>query len=99
MIPGKKSNQEAAMEELYIPTLHNTIYINEIASFYPFRFRAAPVIVMATPKEVDFEKSSIHAEYWHGLYCYEKSTMEGEKTFPLSAQGREELIAWLKEKI
>ena len=54
---------------------------------------------MATPKEVDYEKSSIHVEHWHGLYCYEKSTMEGERVFPLSTQGREEIIAWLEEKL
>ena len=99
MIPGKKK-QEAAMEELYIPTLHSFAMNNIFTGSQGlFRFRAAPVIVMATPKEVDFEKSSIHAEYWHGLYCYEKSTMEGEKTFPLSPQGRENMIAWLKENI
>lgn len=88
------------MEKLFIPTLH-TFAMNNIftGSLGEFRFRAAPQIVMATPKEVDFEKSTILAEYWHGLYCYEKSTMEGEKTFPLSAQGREDLIAWLEEKI
>ena len=88
------------MEELFIPTLH-TFAMNNIftGSLGPFRFRAAPEIIMATPKEVDFEKSSIKVEYWHGPYCYEKSTMEGERVFPLSAQGREEMIGWLKEKI
>ena len=88
------------MEKLFIPTLH-TFAMNNIftGSLGEFRFRAAPQIVMATPKEVDFEKSTILVEYWHGLYCYEKSTMEGEQTFPLSAQGREDLIAWLESNI
>lgn len=88
------------MEKLFIPTLH-TFAMNNIftGSQGLFRFRAAPEIIMATPKEVDYEKSTIHAEYWHGLYCYEKSTMEGEKTFPLSTQGREDMIAWLEEKL
>ena len=88
------------MEKLFIPTLH-TFAMNNIftGSLGLFRFRAAPDIIMATPKEVDYEKSSIHVEYWHGLYCYEKSTMEGEKTFPLSPEGREDMIAWLEEKI
>ena len=88
------------MEKLYIPTLHsfamNNIFTGSLGLF---RFRAAPIIVMATPKEVDFEKSEIKAEYWHGLYCYEKSTMEGSKNFPLTNKGREEMIAWLEEKI
>lgn len=88
------------MEKLFIPTLH-TFAMNNIftGSLGLFRFRAAPDIVMATPKEVDYEKSSIRVEYWHGLYCYEKSTMEGERVFPLSTQGREEIIAWLEEKL
>ena len=88
------------MDRIFIPTLH-TFAMNNIftGSLGEFRFRAAPQIVMATPKEVDFEKSAILAEYWHGPYCYEKSTMEGERTFPLSAQGREDLIAWLEDKI
>ena len=56
------------MERLFIPTLH-TFAMNNIftGSLGLFRFRAAPNIVMATPKEVDFEKSDIHVEYWHGL--------------------------------
>ena len=88
------------MEELYIPTLHSFAMNNIFTGSQGlFRFRAAPVIVMATPKEVDFEKSSIHAEYWHGLYCYEKSQMEGEETFPMSEEGRAQMQAWLEQRV
>ena len=71
------------MEKLFIPTLH-TFAMNNIftGSLGLFRFRAAPDIVMATPKEVDYEKSSIHVEYWHGLYCYEKSTWRAKEYSP-----------------
>ena len=88
------------MAEIFIPTLH-TFAMNNIftGSCGLFRFRAKPDVVMATPKEVDFTQSTIHVEFWHGLYCYEKSTMEGEKTFPLTEEGREEMIAWLREHI
>ena len=88
------------METLFIPTLH-TFAMNNIftGSCGSFRFRAQPNVVMATPKEVDFAQSSIHAEYWHGLYCYEKSEMEGEATFPMSEEGRQEMLAWLESKI
>ena len=64
-----------------------------------FRFRAKPNVVMATPKEVDFENSSIHCQYWHGLFCYEKSEMEGEQTFPMTEEGRLAMKAWLEEHI
>ena len=88
------------MAEIFLPTLHTFAMNNNFTgSCGLFRFRAVPNVVMATPKEVDFEQSSIHAEYWHGLYCYEKSQMEGEKTFPMSEEGRLEMLAWLESKI
>jgi hypothetical protein len=88
------------MAELFIPTLHTFAMKNIFTgSVGMFRFRAVPKVVMKTPKEVDFDASSIFVEYWHGLFCYEKSEMEGEATFPMSEQGREEMILWLKSNI
>ena len=88
------------MAEIFIPTLH-TFAMNNIftGSCGMFRFRAEPKVVMATAKEVDFGESSIHVEYWHGLFCYEKSQMEGEETFPMTEEGRGAMIAWLESKI
>lgn len=88
------------MEPLFLPTLH-TFAMNNIltGSYGLLRFRAVPNVIMRTPKEVDMEQSSIHVEYWHGLYCYEKSQMEGEATFPMSEEGREAMLSWLQEKI
>ena len=88
------------MKEVFIPTLH-TFAMNNIftGSCGEFRFRAQPHVEMATPKEVDFEKSSIRAEFWHGPFCYEKSVMEGEATFPMSEEGRQALKDWLEENI
>ena len=88
------------MAELFLPTLHTFAMNNAFTgSCGLFRFRAVPNVVMATPKEVDFEQSSIHAEYWHGLYCYEKSQIEGAGTFPMSEEGRKQLLVWLQSKI
>ena len=88
------------MTEIFIPTLHTFAMKNPFTgSCGMLRFRIVPDVVMATPKEVDFEKSSIHAEYWHGLYCYEKSEMEGEATFPMSEEGRAALKAWLEAQV
>ena len=88
------------MEELFIPTLHTFAMKNLFTGSYgSLRFRIKPDVVMATPKEVDFDQSSMFAEYWHGLYCYEKSEMEGSETFPMSEEGRTAMIAWLKSKI
>ena len=46
---------------------------------------------------MDFEASSIRAEYWHGPLCYEKSEIQDEKTFPMSEAGRTALRTWLWE--
>ena len=88
------------MTELYIPTLHTFAMENAFTgSCGMFRFRIVPSVVMATPKEVDFGESSITAEFWHGPFCYEKSTVEESKTFPMSDEGRLEMKAWLEQNI
>ena len=88
------------MPELFLPTLHTFAMKNPFTgSCGMFRFRVVPNVIMATPKEVDFEQSTMVAEFWHGLYCYEKSTMEGEQTFPLTEAGREALLQWLADNV
>ena len=88
------------MEELFIPTLHTFAMKNLFTGSYgQLRFRIKPDVVMATPKEVDFSQSTIFVEYWHGLYCYEKSEKEGNETFPMTEEGRQAMIDWLKSKI
>lgn len=88
------------MAELYLPTLHWFAMKNLFTgSSGMFRFRAAPNVVMLNQKEVDMEQSSIRVEYWHGLFCYEKSEMEGEETFPMSQEGLDAMKAWLEAHI
>ena len=84
------------MAEIFLPTLH-TFAMNNIftGSCGALRFRIAPNVVMRTPKEVNMEESSMHAELWHGPLCYELSQMEQEQTFPMSEEGRAALQAWL----
>lgn len=88
------------MEKIFVPTLH-TFAMNNIftGSNGLFRFRAVPKVVMLNPKEVNFDESTIFVEYWHGLFCYEKSEMEGQQTFPLTEEGRNAMIAWLESNI
>ncbi len=88
------------MKEVFIPTLHTFAMNNTFTgSCGEFRFKVTPAVVKKTPKEVDFEASSITAEFWHGLFCYEKSEKKGEKTFPMSEEGRLEMKAWLEANI
>ena len=88
------------MIEVFIPTLH-TFAMNNIftGSCGAFRFRAEPQVVKATAKEVDFNQSTIVAEYWHGPFCYEKSVMEGREVFPMTEEGRANMKKWLEENI
>ena len=88
------------MAEIFIPTLHTFAMKNPFTgSCGMLRFKATPTVVMATAKEVDFDQSSIRCEFWHGLYCYEKSNVEGEKIFPMTEDGRLEMKAWLESNI
>ena len=84
------------MEDLFLPTLHTFENDNVFTgSWGALRFKITPTIVKKTPKEGDMEASSMKAEVWHGIYCYEKSEIEAEETFPLSAAGREKMHRWI----
>ena len=88
------------MAELFIPTLHTFAMDNLFTgSCGALRFRLKPQVVKASAKEVDFENSTLFVEYWHGLYCYEKSEMEGSETFPLTEEGRQTMLQWLESKV
>ena len=88
------------MVDIFIPTLHTFVMGNLFTgSWQALRFRAEPVIVKSENKEIDFQQSHIRVEYWHGLFCYEKSTMEEEATFPLTEDGRTAMKQWLESKV
>ena len=85
--------------QLYIPNLHSFAMNNPFTGSHGmFRFRIVPKVVKAG-KEVNMAESSLHAEYWHGLFCYEKSQMEGSREFPMSEEGRTAMLVWLQENI
>lgn len=87
------------MAELFIPTLHTFAMGNTFTgSSGLFRFRVVPKVVK-NGKEIDMENSSMEAEYWHGLFCYEKSEMEGSASFPMTEEGRLAMKSWLEENI
>ena len=88
------------MAELFLPTLHTFAMKNTFTgSKGLLRFKVVPDVIMATPKEVDMENSSITVEYWHGPFCYEKSEMEGRQTFPMSEEGRLAMKKFLEDHI
>ena len=90
------------MADIFIPTLHTFAMNNTFTgSWGNLRFRMEPCVVKLedNDKEVDFEKSTILVQYWHGPLCYKKSVMEGERIFPMTESGRLELKVWLEEQI
>ena len=86
---------------IYLPTLHTFAMGNVFTgSSGLLRFKLTPQVVKAEGgREVDLARSTIRAELWHGLYCYEKSEIEADETFPMSEEGRERLRTWLEEHI
>ena len=90
------------MADIFLPTLHTFAMDNIFTgSSGMLRFRIKPTVVKVegNKKEVDFAKSSMLAEAWHGLYCYEKSEMEAKQTFPMTEEGRLAMKAWLEELV
>ena len=86
------------MEPIFLPTLHSFRMSNVFTgSSGNLRFRAAPVFSEQMPQEPDLKLNAIHAEFWHGLFCYEKSRMEGAADFPLTDEGLEQLRQWLTD--
>ena len=87
------------MEPIFIPTLHTFAMENVFTgSCGLFRFKITPS-VSKIGKEVDFDNSSMTAEFWHGIFCYEKSEIEEQKTFPLTQEGRQEMLQWLQDHV
>ena len=88
------------MADIYIPTLHSFAMNNPFTgSCGMLRFKIVPNVEMLTAKEVNFDTSSITAEYGHGFFCYEKSEMEGKETFPMTGEGRLSMKAWLEAQV
>ncbi len=88
------------MNELYIPTLHTFAMENGFTgSCGAFRFKVTPQIQKLGKKEIDFESSRLHAVYWHGPLCFEKSEIEEEADFPLTEEGRTAMKSWLESNI
>ena len=88
------------MKDIFLHTLQWFAMTNTFSgSCGEFRFMVKPNVIMATPKEVDFEQSTITAEFWHGKLCYELSEMEGQETFPMSEEGRQAMKDWLEANI
>ncbi len=65
-----------------------------LGSFLGLRYRIQP-----TKKETEMGTEEIFACLdWYGEYCLEESEVVHEAEFPLSAEGREQVIDWLEQE-
>lgn len=48
----------------------------------------------------DVKEETMTVNIWHGEYCYEKSKDEivSSRVFPLTTEGRDEMIAYIREE-
>ncbi|MBQ2154134.1 MAG: hypothetical protein II437_03615 [Oscillospiraceae bacterium] len=83
-------------EGVYLPVFHHFENGNVFTgSLGEFRYKITPDVHMKTQKEVDYDASSVKAEYWRGKLSYEFSNIEGEKTFALTPDACDEMRQWL----
>lgn len=83
-----KEIDSGAGPDLYVPNYMS--FNNEnifLGSFRGLRFKMTPNV----------EEKTILAEYWYGPLCYEKSTMDGAETFPLSEEGIADMTERIRE--
>jgi len=86
--------------DLFLPTLHSFENKNIFTGSHGLlRFKITPQVVMLTDKEVNNEESTMLVEYWHGIFCYEKSEIEGTAQFVMTEAGRDAMLQWLLEKV
>lgn len=65
-----------------------------LGSFLGLRFRVRP----ADQGEGAEARRVLECLCWHGEYCLEESEIVAEASFPLDADGREQVIDWLEEQ-
>ena len=59
-----------------------------LGSFLGLRFRVKPVN----------DEDTLECLTWYGEFCLEDSEVAAEASFPLTAEGREQVIDWLEEQ-
>lgn len=87
-------------EKIFLPVLHSFENNNVFTGSYgSLRYKVSPQITMKTPKEVDFEASSMICEVWYGEFCYELSEIADSQTFPLSRAALEQMRTWIAQHV
>ena len=63
-----------------------------LGSFLGLRYRVKPTTV----EEEGEKRDVLECLCWYGEYCLEESEVVAQDTFPLSVEGREQVIDWIE---
>ncbi|MCD8384533.1 MAG: hypothetical protein LUC39_06195 [Clostridiales bacterium] len=83
----------------YITNLHSWINGNAFyGSFREMRFLIKPTAVLDKVSGEPLPESRVDVLVWKGEYCLEESEVLNQATFPLTEEGREQVITWMEEQ-
>ena len=83
----------------YLTNLHSWSNGNAFyGSFRTMRFLVKPTAVRDKESGELKSESKVEAFVWKGEYCMEESESLNQAEFPLTEEGREQVIEWLEEQ-
>lgn len=83
----------------YLTNLHSWSNGNAFyGSFRIMRFLVKPTAVRDKESGELKPESKVEAFVWKGEYCMEESEILNQAEFPLTEEGREQVIEWLEEQ-
>lgn len=85
--------------DFYVTNLHSWLNGNAFyGSFHGLRFLIKPTAILDKVTGEPLEGSRVEVLVWTGEYCLEESEVLAKAEYPLTEQGREQVIDWLEEQ-
>ena len=83
----------------YLTNLHSWSNGNAFyGSLRAMRFLVKPTVLRDKGSGELLPESHVEAQVWKGEYCLEESEVLAQAEFPLTEEGREQVIEWLEEQ-
>lgn len=83
----------------YVTNLHSWTNGNAFyGSLRAMRFLVKPTVVRNKQNGAIEPESKVETFVWKGEYCMEESEIRAQAEFPLTEEGREQVIDWLEEQ-
>lgn len=85
--------------DFYLTNLHSWSNGNAFyGSLRAMRFLVKPTVARDKQSGELLPESKVEAFVWKGEYCMEESEILAQAEFPLTEEGREQVIEWLEEQ-